>query len=614
MSISKIILLLSPAVFQNLSHRKGFWVSAGTVMTITLMDMILNVIKCGGGTSDEHDPLEHTKTFMYELGMANDTFGEAVSKISLSENSGENNDVEDKCRAYFPTTKIIVIATFLLEIVKLILAILIDIRKTIQRKNRVANISKPSPTQLRPCSPQLNSSSLHLPSTTSSDPEDIATEILSHCSTVIYVRPAPDMSENVPAIVDTLPNIAETIELTDDNNFVVEDISPTIDETVPALDNTSPALDNTAPALDNTAPAALGYTVAALGHTAPALSQTAPALDNIAPALDNIAPALDNIPPALGHTAPALDNIAPDLSLTIADTSPTVADTSPTVANTSLTVADTSHTVADTSPTVANTSPTVADNSPSHTFMTEDSTPMTADNTAINVTATMISDAPDKGDKKAFTPLAETVLADEESSIFEGATNVNVEGMSLEETGAQANEKASSGRANLIDRNGSDKNTATIEVNAATREVNAALCVVHAATSERNAGTSEVNAATSEVIAATSEVNAANVEATARPINTTLNRERTISMVIKTSLRTIFFRTGTLSLIGGLICTVVWTHTLLQNAHFRFLQNLLIAVARYFAYFLPLVWILFDVNTRVYTLLKLRQILQRYIV
>ena len=436
MSISKIILLLSPAVFQNLSHRKGFWVSAGTVMTITLMDMILNVIKCGGGTRDEHDPLEHTKTFMYELGMANDTFGEAVSKISLSENSGENNDVEDKCRAYFPTTKIIVIATFLLEIVKLILAILIDIRKTIQRKNRVANISKPSPTQLRPCSPQLNSSSLHLTSTTSSEPEDIATEILSHCSTVIYVRPAPDMSENVPAIVDTLPNIAETIELTDDNNFVVEDISPTIDETVPALDNTSPALDNTAPALDNTAPAALGYTVAALGHTAPALSQTAPALDNIAPALDNIAPALDNIPPALGHTAPALDNIAPDLSLTIADTSPTVADTSPTVANTSLTVADTSHTVADTSPTVANTSPTVADNSPSHTFMTEDSTPMTADNTAINVTATMISDAPDKGDKKAFTPLAETVLADEESSIFEGATNVNVEGMSLEETGS----------------------------------------------------------------------------------------------------------------------------------------------------------------------------------
>ena len=75
LSVTKLIHVLSPVTFQNLSPRKGFWISLFATIFLPLSDMVLIQTRCGLHTKELNDPFEYKIIFKYELGMLNEIFG-----------------------------------------------------------------------------------------------------------------------------------------------------------------------------------------------------------------------------------------------------------------------------------------------------------------------------------------------------------------------------------------------------------------------------------------------------------------------------------------------------------------------------------------------------------
>ena len=144
-------------------------------------------------------------------------------------------------------------------------------------------------------------------------------------------------------------------------------------------------------------------------------------------------------------------------------------------------------------------------------------------------------------------------------------------------------------------------------------------CIVYA-----SAPTSDTNGAAIENFAATtsgSGINAASVEETPvlrkeTHISTEKIRDTSLSRTIKNTLKLILFRSGTFSLIGFIMCIVILVpiNVYINDKDLPFFPQLLISVARYFAFFLPLAWISFDRDIRVHSLLKLRNMWQRHFI
>ena len=80
-------------------------------------------------------------------------------------------------------------------------------------------------------------------------------------------------------------------------------------------------------------------------------------------------------------------------------------------------------------------------------------------------------------------------------------------------------------------------------------------------------------------------------------------KNTTLVGTVKKTLRLLLFRTGSLSLVGFIVYIVAYNN----DKEMTFSPRLIVLIGRSFAFFLPLVGILFDREIRVYVFFKLRQ-------
>ena len=277
-TVSKLILILSPASFQSLSASKGFWISLLATILLPLSDMLLNQIRCEVFTKNLTDPFEYTNIFREELGMENDIAEEVLGNITMSKG-------DSSYCAYFSTSVIFAVITLALEIIKLILEILFEIRKKMSRPQRIGTVSfprvRPQPSHNPPAQPIRNHREVVL------SPVHLEPIVEAHCSTQINVMPAPetetieDLTENTAATLGERASVLEgsgapmqvmslTQEIT--NNFV-EGTSVSVGETSVSNGEKSLSVGETAVTVGETA-ITFGETAVTVGETSGTVGET----------------------------------------------------------------------------------------------------------------------------------------------------------------------------------------------------------------------------------------------------------------------------------------------------------------------------------------------------
>ena len=225
-SISKLILVISPATFQNIRASTGFWFSLLAALLVPLLNMVLYQIKCG----NEADILfENTKIFREELGLTNLVLGGAEINVTTAKKGGwELKDKVQSC-AGFPTLMVIIISTITLEIIKCILVMIIE---RIKINNKIHNSSLlPTGQNTNLNNPALNNP-LHLIEPVGAtnevvlNPGDLKNNIEVHTSSIIYVRPAPGATP----IDLTTPTIGEIVTVTEEIVTLSEEIVTSTEE------------------------------------------------------------------------------------------------------------------------------------------------------------------------------------------------------------------------------------------------------------------------------------------------------------------------------------------------------------------------------------------------
>ena len=131
LSVSKLIMVISPVTFQNISSTKGFWFSLLAALVVPLLTEVLNQIKCGDYAKEVDNPFHHTKMIKAELGMPNFVFGGAVANDTTTEEEAGELKAEANSCVHFPTLIVFIIVIITFEIIKVIqIMIIIEIRKT----------------------------------------------------------------------------------------------------------------------------------------------------------------------------------------------------------------------------------------------------------------------------------------------------------------------------------------------------------------------------------------------------------------------------------------------------------------------------------------------------
>ena len=135
-SISKLMLLISTVTFQNLSAKKGFWITLVAVFGITVLDIILIELKCGYNNKETHDQFDYRLILQFELGMMNKTFKRAEENINSTIEDGHGKlHKADKVCTFFPIMQIVCCLTIILEITKLTIVVLLEVRKLFKLNN-----------------------------------------------------------------------------------------------------------------------------------------------------------------------------------------------------------------------------------------------------------------------------------------------------------------------------------------------------------------------------------------------------------------------------------------------------------------------------------------------
>ena len=194
LTVSKLILIISPVTFQNISSSQGFWFSLLAVLLVPLVERILNLIKCGELTTEVEDPFFHAMMIRDELGMTNFVFGGATGNVTASEEDSEIYVEETKFCAYFPTFVFVVIVMVTLEIIKFIILLILERRKI----NIKINNSNSLPDMLHNIheNPEFNNSAHHSQPVRATpevvlNPAELGRDSAVQSSNIIYVRPAP---------------------------------------------------------------------------------------------------------------------------------------------------------------------------------------------------------------------------------------------------------------------------------------------------------------------------------------------------------------------------------------------------------------------------------------
>ena len=240
MSISKLILVISPATFQNLSASKAFWMSTVAVLALPLVDIIPVEIKCGYNNKEVHDQYEYRVILQFELGIKNKTFESTIENITESAQDvfGGYNGKDNVCFVA-PIIKIISILTTVLELIKLIIVVMIELRKLVKQK-RIEDIpihtiyTKPNSL----VNPQLNISQHHIPPVRTSslpNPEVTSRNFDTQSNGLVNVLPAEEgdnftdsEQETATATVVTIAVIEATPAATIDNTDVKNDATTTV--------------------------------------------------------------------------------------------------------------------------------------------------------------------------------------------------------------------------------------------------------------------------------------------------------------------------------------------------------------------------------------------------
>ena len=249
MTVSKLILVISPATFQNLSAKRGFWISLTLALLIPLLDMILIEIKCGLFTSKTSDPFEYKIIFKYELGMLNKTFGEALENLTaftkdnealenmtISSIDGGSPKEQDILCSFLPVTGFVCFLTSLLELIKFALVIGFEVRK-IPRENRTCIL--PLLPTLSQCKKSSVEPALQTIEEAAPNPADLYQETENNCSRVIYVLPVPETNENGDTIDPTLTSIEGIVPTQEATTSSVEIRTVAPVETVPDDEETA---------------------------------------------------------------------------------------------------------------------------------------------------------------------------------------------------------------------------------------------------------------------------------------------------------------------------------------------------------------------------------------
>ena len=246
MSVSKLILVISPAIFQNISAQKGFWVSMFVVIFLSVLDLILIEIKCGYNEKDLHDQFEYKAVLRFELGMNNNTVEQVLKSINSStEDSKYQYREEYKGCRFFPFIQILCFAIIGLELIRLFVVVILEVRKLLKTKrvndNQAPVLNQPQRQgnhniTSHNCQPTETNRGVVLT-------PDNFNSIGGNCSRIINVMPADDSTNSIEETTTTsvCHNTIEMSPSEANNSFATRDRSAdcieVIDETT-AEENT----------------------------------------------------------------------------------------------------------------------------------------------------------------------------------------------------------------------------------------------------------------------------------------------------------------------------------------------------------------------------------------
>ena len=227
---SKLLLIISPVTFQNISSFKGFRFSFLAALLIPSLDRVFNQIKCGYCTTKEDHPFYNTMIIREELGMPNYVFKGTVVNATTTEEEGRECEAKVKPCAFFPTLMVVVILMITLEMIKFMLIIK---RRKINNKIHNSKLSPPrqstNPKNLALTNPSHILQPVIATHEVVLSPGDLERGHVVHGSNIIYINPSPGdeiiaatTMQTIALIEDSASIVALTSTTTEGNGATSE--------------------------------------------------------------------------------------------------------------------------------------------------------------------------------------------------------------------------------------------------------------------------------------------------------------------------------------------------------------------------------------------------------
>ena len=227
MSVSNLIMVISPVTFHKISSSKGFWSSLLVALLVPLVERILNLIQCGDFTTEVTDPFYHALMIRDELGMTNFVFGKFSGNATVFHGDSSTYEKETKKCAYFPTLVFVIFVKVTLDMIKLIIFVIKETRKLsteINKSNSLRNLQNNVNNENHGIT-----NSLHHP-----QPERATLEVV--------LNPGDLQRDNVNSAQGDEIIAAFTVQ----TNASTEDGTSIVDLTLPTSDMKSAAFENPA--------------------------------------------------------------------------------------------------------------------------------------------------------------------------------------------------------------------------------------------------------------------------------------------------------------------------------------------------------------------------------
>ena len=227
-SVSKLILVISPAMFQNLSSRKWFWISTILTLVCPMLDMIVNKLKCKHYIGATDNKFEHTMIFRQELGILNSTSGGEKRNATNPTLQSVGLSGEESLCYLFPTPGLLCFLILVLEFIRPMSAIIKESRKRSNKPRKTGGIPLPTSDNIqRLQEPSSNCSIPQLVGTTREvvlSPEDLESNITANTRTIIHVRAAIQTDEATTLDEEASSTIADPDSSTEQHEDQNEEI------------------------------------------------------------------------------------------------------------------------------------------------------------------------------------------------------------------------------------------------------------------------------------------------------------------------------------------------------------------------------------------------------